>query len=118
MEYSVDKSFGFFIHTIKARMKNKMSAMLKPYGITPEQRAIVLILCKYGAMTQKAICDMLEAEPANMTVTLKRLLASGYIERMDHPTDSRAYLINVTKKAKTIEPELVQQGIVMANSIL
>ena len=91
-------------------MKNKMSAQLKPYGITPEQRAILLLICKYGAMTQKAICDLLNMEPANMTVTLKRLIASGYIEKIDHPSDSRAYLISVTKKAQNIENELVKMG--------
>ena len=95
-----------------------MGAALKPHGITAEQRTILLILCKYGAMTQKAVCDHTDTEPANMAVTIKRLIASGYIERIDHPSDSRAYLIDTTAKAKMIEEELISYGVTLTGEML
>ena len=118
MTYSIDSSFGFLISKIKSRLKIKMGAALKPHGITAEQRTILLMLCKYGAMTQKSICDLTDTEPANMAVTLKRLMANDYVERVDHPSDSRAYLINVTNKAKDIEEELISYGVTLTDEML
>lgn len=118
MEYSIDNSFGFLVSKVKSRMKNKIAKVLKPHGITPEQRGIVLILCKYGKMTQKAICDMADMEPANMAVTLKRLIANGFVEKIDHPSDSRAYLVNATQKSKNLEQELVSYGVQITKEML
>jgi DNA-binding MarR family transcriptional regulator len=117
MEYSIDNSFGFLLSKIKGRLKNKMASLLKPYGMTPEQRSIVLILCRHGAMTQKSICDLTDTNPANMAITLKRLISSGYIEKVDHPSDSRAYHIKVTKKAQNIEKELISYGVILTEQM-
>lgn len=97
---------GLLIVRVKGKMRRRMNARLKPYGITAEQRAILLSLCREGAMTQAQLCELTSTEPSNLSTTLKRLLAKGYIEKTDHPDEPRAYLVHATDKTRQIEKEL------------
>ena len=98
--------FGLLIGRVKKKMHKRMSDLLKPYELTPEQRAILLVLSTNGSMTQAQICNVTSTEPSNLSTTLKRLLQKGYISRIDHPNDPRAYLIKTTEKANNIIEEL------------
>jgi len=97
---------GLLIGRVKKKMQKRMSDLLKPYELTPEQRAILLTLSANGPMTQAQICSFTSTEPSNLSTTLKRLLQKEYITRIDHPNDPRAYLIEVSQKTKSIEKEL------------
>lgn len=99
-------NFGLLIANIKNKMRKRMNDKLKPYNLTPEQRAILLILGDKGSMTQMQLCELTSMEPSNLSMTLKRLENKKYIEKTDHPDDPRAYLVRVTKKAENIIVEL------------
>ncbi|UFS61665.1 MarR family transcriptional regulator [Sulfurimonas sp. HSL-3221] len=98
---------GPLIARVKNKMRRRMNERLKPYGITAEQRAILLALCREGAMTQAQLCELTSMEPSNLSTTLKRLIAKGYVEKTEHPDEPRAYLVHATQKSRTIEQELI-----------
>jgi len=100
-------ALGLLIARVKNKMRRRMNEKLKPYGLTAEQRAILLALCREGAMTQAQLCDLTSTEPSNLSVTLKRLLAKAYIEKTPHPDDPRAYLVRPTEKTQAIEQTLL-----------
>lgn len=102
----VDESIGMLINRIKNKLKCRMTDSLKKYDLTTEQRAILLVLAEKGAVTQAKVCELTGAEPSNMCVTLKRLIAKGLVQKIDHPQDARAYLVDATDEAKKIAPEL------------
>lgn len=102
----IDESIGMLINRIKQKLKNRMASRLKKYDLTTEQRAILLSLAEKGAMTQAKVCELTGAEPSNMCVTLKRLIAKDLVRKIDHPEDSRAYLVEATPKAVEIVPML------------
>jgi len=104
-------NFGLLIANIKNKMRKRMNDKLKPYDITPEQRAILLILEDKGSMTQMQLCELTSMEPSNLSMTLKRLENKKYIEKTDHPEDPRAYLVRVTEKAEDIIVELAALSI-------
>jgi len=97
---------GLLIGRVKKKMHKRMSDLLKPYELTPEQRAILLTLSAKGPMSQAQICNHMSTEPSNLSTTLKRLLHKDYITRIDHPNDPRAYLIEASQKANLIIKEL------------
>ena len=99
-------SLGLLIARVKGKMRRRMNVRLKPYGITAEQRAILLALCREGAMTQAQLCDLTSTEASNLSTTLKRLLAKNYIEKTGHPDEPRAFLVHATAKTRKIEREL------------
>ena len=97
---------GMLLARLKRKMHKRMSDLLKPYELTPEQRAILLTLEKQGAMTQAQLCELTATEPSNLSTTLKRLIKKEYITKIDHPNDPRAYHIKLTQKAESIIDEL------------
>ena len=107
---SID-DIGLVIASVKRKMRKRMHDKLKPYGITSEQRAIILTLCRKGAMTQAQICELTSTQPSNLTMTLKRLSQNNYIRKLEHPDDPRAYLIKVTQKAFDIALELAELSV-------
>jgi MarR family transcriptional regulator, organic hydroperoxide resistance regulator len=102
----VDESIGLLINRIKNKLKCRMADRLKKYDLTTEQRAILLVLAEKGAMTQVKVCELTGAEPSNMCVTLKRLIAKELAQKIDHPEDARAYLVEATPKAMELAPIL------------
>ena len=101
-------NLGLLISRIKNKMRKRMNDKLKSYNLTAEQRAILLLLCHKGAMIQSQLCDLTSMEPSNLSITLKRLENKNYIEKIDHPDDSRAYLVRATQRSQNIANELLQ----------
>lgn len=111
------KNLGFLIANIKNKMRKRMNDKLKPYNLTPEQRAILLLLDEKGNLTQMQLSELVSMEPSNLSMTLKRLENKKYIEKTDHPEDPRAYLVKMTEKAKNIIIELTQLGIITSENL-
>jgi len=111
MSEFLDNSVGYWVSKLKNKMKRNMSEHLKVYDLTPEQRSILIILFDDGAMSQREIAELKSMEPSNLTVTLRRLNDKGYLTKNNHPTDTRAYLIELTQKAKEICPQLKNLGV-------
>lgn len=111
-------NLGLLIANIKNKMRKRMNDKLKPYNLTPEQRAILLILDDQGSMTQMQLCELMSMEPSNLSMTLKRLENKKYIEKVNHPDDPRAYLVNMTEKTKKIIVELKHLGILSSENML
>lgn len=108
---------GLLIGRVKKKMHKRMSDLLKPYELTPEQRAILLTLSANGPMTQAQICNLTSTEASNLSTTLKRLLQKDYITRVDHPNDPRAYLIEASQKAHFIIKELSNLSVFIDNRL-
>ncbi len=106
------------IARLKRRMHKRMSDLLKPYDLTPEQRAILLSISEKGAMTQAQLCELTATEPSNLSTTLKRLLAKAYVSKLDHPDDPRAYLIALTPKAEEIIETLANLSLFLDDELI
>ncbi|WP_415398330.1 MarR family winged helix-turn-helix transcriptional regulator [Sulfurimonas sp. CS5] len=110
-------TLGLLIARVKRKMRKRMNDKLKPYGITAEQRAILLALCEKGDMTQVQLCDLISVEPSNLSTTLKRLEKKSYIEKVEHPTDPRAYLVKATQQTQAIAHELLQLSSIVDSAL-
>jgi MarR family transcriptional regulator, transcriptional regulator for hemolysin len=93
------KEFGLLLANIKNKMRNKMNESLKPYGLTAEQRTILLILSEKKSLTQSELCNLTSMVASNLSTTLKRIESKNYIKRIPHPTDPRAYLVELTEQS-------------------
>ena len=118
MSEFIDNSIGYWIAKLKNKMKRQMSDNLKVYDLTPEQRSILIILFDEGAMSQREIGELKSMEPSNLTVTLRRLVDKDYITKSKHPTDTRAYLVELTEKAKKICPQLKDLSVQVSGNLL
>lgn len=109
---------AFLIAKLNLKLRNRLNKKLSTYGMTIEQRLIILKLIKHGAMSQRELCERTLTEASNLTITLKRMEQRGYIRKVKHPIDKRALLIEATSKACSLEKELKDLGMNNTKSLL
>ena len=78
---------------------NKLSADLKPFGLTHEQFNVLRILRGKHPdfMSQKEILARMIAPSSNLTLIVKKLVDKNLVKVDQSSTDKRAYEINITE---------------------
>ncbi|MFI5694630.1 MarR family winged helix-turn-helix transcriptional regulator [Kribbella sp. NPDC051586] len=70
--------------------------LLEPMGLTHPQYLVMLALWQHAPLSVKELGKLLQLEPATLSPLLKRLEASGYVERPRARTDERALAVTLT----------------------
>ncbi|MDN4613552.1 MarR family transcriptional regulator [Leifsonia sp. F6_8S_P_1B] len=90
--------------------------VLEPLGLTHPQYLVMLALWEREPRSVKDLSDALQLEPATLSPLLKRLEATGYIERKRSRADERALEVRLTAAgrdlravAETIPPRIVER---------
>lgn len=103
-----DIQSGFINEQVKADLNvlytanwiyNKISANLKPFGLTHEQFNVLRILRgKHpNYMSQKDILQRMIAPNSNITLIVKKLINKGLVKVEQSAKDRREYEINITE---------------------
>ncbi|QKF82977.1 MarR family winged helix-turn-helix transcriptional regulator [Halarcobacter ebronensis] len=101
---------AFLLAKVHHKLRHRLNQKLRKYDLTIEQRQILLRLFTFGAMSQRELCEKTLTEPSNITITLKRMEQRGYIQKVKHPKDKRALLIEATEKAFKLQKTLEELG--------
>lgn len=75
-----------------------MDRSLGPIGLSMVRAHVLWELSGQPGMTQKMLADRLGVTPRNVTALIDALEATEYVERRPHPTDRRAFLLELTEK--------------------
>jgi DNA-binding MarR family transcriptional regulator len=67
---------------------------------TPGQLSLLRILVDYERCTMLQIADLLAVTPSTTTAMVKRLVASGYVERSRSDDDWRTVWIHATERGR------------------
>nr|WP_305000233.1 MarR family transcriptional regulator [Kribbella steppae] len=70
--------------------------LLEPLGLTHPQYLVMLALWQYAPLSVKELSRLLQLEPATLSPLLKRLEASGYVERPRARGDERSLAVTLT----------------------
>ncbi|WP_208115391.1 MarR family winged helix-turn-helix transcriptional regulator [Nocardia ignorata] len=87
-------------------------------GLTQARARLLWRLHHRGPLTQRALADLLEVSPRNVTGLLDGLAADGYVDRQPHPTDRRATLVTLTERGTAFVHTLRTQRDEMAAALL
>ncbi|WP_336084992.1 MarR family winged helix-turn-helix transcriptional regulator [Nocardia sp. SSK8] len=76
----------------------RVDVALKPSGLTFSRYELLQLLSfsKTGALPMAKASARLQVHPTSVTNTVDRLEAAGLVNRVPHPTDRRATLIEIT----------------------
>lgn len=84
---------------------------LDPYNISHSQFVILAITLWHETnsleVSQSLIIRQSKLDKMTVSKSLKKLVAEGYIKRLEHPEDTRAKSVHLTKKGQTLAEKLV-----------
>lgn len=75
---------------------------LEKMELYPGQPQMLLALDKKNGRSQRELSDCLMVKPATVTVMIKRLEKTGFVERMNDEKDQRISRVFLTKKGENI----------------
>lgn len=86
-----------------------MARAFEGTGLTPARVHLLWMLQHAGPSTQRALAQLLEVSPRNITGLVDALEGSGHVRRTPHPTDRRAVLVELTADAARTMTRMQQE---------
>lgn len=92
--------FGYLIHDVSRLRRIVMDDVMKPYGITRSQWAMLSALSRSSneGMTQVDLARLLELGKVTVGGLLERMETTGHIERRPDSSDGRARRVFITEQ--------------------
>ena len=82
----------------------RVETVLRPLGLTFARYELLMLLefSSRGSMPLKKASERLQVHPTSVTNAVDRLAAAGLVQRLPHPTDGRATLVEVTDEGRRV----------------
>jgi DNA-binding MarR family transcriptional regulator len=85
-----------------------LGEVLKPYGITAKQFALLAFLWKQDGLSQTELSERSEIDRTTLSGMVDRLEKAGLVQRDPSPEDRRAFLLRLTEQGAALEDELTE----------
>ncbi|WP_284125749.1 MarR family winged helix-turn-helix transcriptional regulator [Parerythrobacter aestuarii] len=95
----MDKNLGWLMADNSRLLRRAFEERVRTTGITAPQARLLLALERAPGENQAFYADLLEVEPISLCRMVDRMEDSGLVERRPNPTDRRARLLHLTKRA-------------------
>ena len=101
-----EESSGFLLWQVTMLWQKKINRVLDPFDLTLTQFVLMAslgwLLKNQDAVTQVEIANHSNTDRMMVSKVLRTLQNKHYIERHEHPTDTRAKMITLTKDGEKI----------------
>lgn len=107
----LDEQLCFALYTASRAMVGYYRPMLDDLGLTYPQYLVMLVLWERGEATVTSIGAALQLETGTLSPLLKRLEATGFVERRRQEADERSVLVSLTDAGRELRDRVpvVQQ---------
>ena len=102
-QFLLDNQLCFALYSASLAMTKAYKPHLDAVGLTYPQYLVLLVLWEQDDQTVSEIGDRLYLDSGTLTPLLKRLEASGYIQRQRDPEDERRVRIVLTTTGKQLK---------------
>jgi DNA-binding MarR family transcriptional regulator len=99
-------ALGFLLHEVARLMRKRFEQKARHSGLTRSQWQAIDYLSKHEGIHQAALAELLEIEPITLVRILDRLADRGLVERRQHKTDRRIWLLYLKDAARPILAEM------------
>jgi DNA-binding MarR family transcriptional regulator len=106
-QFDIEQSVGFLVAKAYQRLFSCFRARLEPYGITPQQFALLAFLWKQDGLSQAELSEKTEVDRTTLSGLIDRLQKLELVERCRHPADRRVWLVRLTPTGRSLEEKLV-----------
>lgn len=97
-----ERMLGFVIHDVSRllRRRYEQTARDEGLGLTRTQCSVLAHLARQEGVNQATLAQTLDIEPITLVRLLDRLEEARFIQRKPDPQDRRAYVLELTAKAR------------------
>lgn len=96
---------GYWINRTSRLLTRLGDVRLEPFEIALSHLPVLRALGDGGSRSQSELARLAQVEQPSMAATLSRMERAGIVQREAHPTDKRAALVSLTRKARTSFPK-------------
>jgi DNA-binding MarR family transcriptional regulator len=114
----LDHQLCFALYSSSLAMTKLYKPLLDPLGLTYPQYLVMLVLWERDGLTVSELGARLSLDSGTLTPLLKRLEASGLLQRRRDPGDERRVLLNLTAAGRALKQrasQVPQQMVCAAN---
>jgi DNA-binding MarR family transcriptional regulator len=90
------RNTGYLISRLGFVGSRRFAELLATMGLTTRTWGAMNALDHEGDVTQQQLGRAIGMDPSSMVATIDELEAKGWVERRRHPTDRRAYALQIT----------------------
>lgn len=105
--FDIEESAGFLIAKAYQRLFSCFRTGLEPFGVTPQQFALMAFLWRQDGLSQAELSDQAEIDRTTLSGLVDRLQKLALVERCRHPADRRIWLVRLTPAGRALEAKLV-----------
>lgn len=95
-------TLGFLLHDVARFLRKRFEQRARDLGLTRSQWHTLAYLNANEGIHQGGLAEILEIEPITLVRILDRLEERGLIERRQHPTDRRIWLLYLREEARPL----------------
>jgi len=103
-------TLGFVLHDVARFLRKRFEQHARGLGLTRSQWQVLAFLAPNEGIHQGGLAEILEIEPITLVRILDKLESRGLIERRQHPTDRRIWLLHLTAEAHPILERMRELG--------
>jgi MarR family transcriptional regulator for hemolysin len=95
-------TLGFLLHDVARLLRKRFEQRAKGFGLTRSQWQTLAYLANNEGIHQAGLAEILEVEPITLVRILDKMAERGLIERRQHPTDRRSWLLYMRDEARPL----------------
>jgi DNA-binding MarR family transcriptional regulator len=103
-------TIGFLLHDVARLLRKRFEQRAKGLGLTRSQWQTLAYLANNEGIHQAGLADILEIEPITLVRILDKLAERGLVERRQHPTDRRIWLLYMRDEARPLLEDMRSIG--------
>ena len=99
---ALDQQLCFALYSATLAMTKLYKPLLEPLGLTYPQYLVLLVLWQGDGLTVSQLGERLALDSGTLTPLLKRLEASGLVQRLRDAADERRVLLQLTAAGRAL----------------
>ncbi len=103
-------TLGFVLHDVARFLRRRFEQHARGLGLTRSHWQVLAFLAPNEGIHQGGLAEILDIEAITLVRILDKLEAGGLIERRQHPTDRRIWLLFLTEKAHPVLARMRELG--------
>ncbi len=103
-------TLGFVLHDVARFLRKRFEQHARGLGLTRSHWQVLAFLAPNEGIHQGGLAEILDIEAITLVRILDKLEAGGLIERRQHPTDRRIWLLFLTEKAHPVLTRMRELG--------